>query len=183
MRLEEFLNQVQYDIFVVDDKGIRTRSIAQEEGRQFLYSPSGQALIDFVVKEEPGSANYVIWIYGLAPNGIVPSGPSDYLQIEVPIYASDGSIPVAKIPSWIKNNAGWWADGTIDDNSFVQGIQFLVKENILKIPSTSQGTSSGNEIPSWIKNNAGWWADGTIDDDAFIQGIQYLIKEGIMRVQ
>ena len=81
----------------------------------FLYSPSGQALIDFIVKEDPGTANYVIWVYGLSPTGIVPSGPSDYLQIEVPIYASDGSIPVEKIPSWIKNNAGWWADGTIDD--------------------------------------------------------------------
>ena len=23
------------------------------------------------------------------------------------------------IPSWIKNNAGWWADGQIDDSSFV----------------------------------------------------------------
>ena len=87
------------------------------------------------------------------------------------------------IPSWIKNNAGWWADGTIDDNSFVQGIQFLVKENILKIPSTAQGTGSTDEIPSWIKNNAGWWADGTIDDAAFVQGIQFLIKEGILRVQ
>ena len=179
----EFLNQVQYDIFVVDDKDIRTRSIAQEEGRQFLYSPSGQALIDFVVKEDPGTANYVIWIYGLAPNGIVPSGPSDYLQIEVPIYALDGSIPVAKIPSWIKNNAGWWADGTIDDQSFVQGIQFLIKEKIMKIPKTTQGTGgSSNEIPSWIKNNAGWWADGTIDDQSFVQGIQFLIKEGIMKV-
>ena len=87
------------------------------------------------------------------------------------------------IPSWIKNNAGWWADGTIDDNSFVQGIQFLVKENILKIPSTTQGASSGNDVPLWIKNNAGWWADGTIDDAAFVQGIQFLIKEGILRVQ
>src|SRR3970282_2125535 len=27
-----------------------------------------------------------------------------------------------EIPTWIKNNAGWWADGKIDDNSFVQGI-------------------------------------------------------------
>ena len=129
----EFLNLVQYDIFVVDDKGIRTRSIAQEEGRQFLYSPSGQAQIDFVVKEVPGTANYVIWVYGLAKTGIVPSGPSDYLQIEVPIYALDGSMPVEKIPSWIKNNAGWWAEGTIDDDSFVQGIQFLIKEGIMKI--------------------------------------------------
>ncbi len=87
-----------------------------------------------------------------------------------------------EIPSWIKNNAGWWADGTIDDDSFVQGIQFLVKEKIIKIPPTTQGQSSGNEIPSWIKNNAGWWADGTIDDDSFVQGIQFLIKEGIMKV-
>jgi len=86
------------------------------------------------------------------------------------------------IPDWIKNNAGWWADGLIDDDSFVQGIQFLVKENILKIPPTVQGTSSSSEIPDWIKNNAGWWADGLIDDDSFIQGIQFLIKEGILKI-
>ena len=42
-------------------------------------------------------------------------------------------LKTATIPSWIKNNAGWWADGTIDDNSFIQGIQFLIKEGILKI--------------------------------------------------
>ncbi len=40
-----------------------------------------------------------------------------------------------EIPSWIKNNAGWWADGQIDDNSFVQGIQWLIKEGIMKIES------------------------------------------------
>jgi len=39
----------------------------------------------------------------------------------------------AVIPDWIKNNAGWWADGIIDDNSFVQGIQFLIKEGILRV--------------------------------------------------
>ena len=38
-----------------------------------------------------------------------------------------------KIPNWIKSNAGWWADGLIDDNSFVQGIQFLIKEGLMKI--------------------------------------------------
>ena len=89
---------------------------------------------------------------------------------------------VEKVPSWIKNNAGWWADGTIDDESFVQGIQFLIKEGIMEIPATTQGTSSSNDIPSWIKNNAGWWAEGTIDDNSFVQGIQFLIKEGIMSI-
>ena len=41
----------------------------------------------------------------------------------------------AEIPSWIKNNAGWWADGSIDDDSFIQGIQFLIKEGILSVQS------------------------------------------------
>jgi len=40
---------------------------------------------------------------------------------------------ISEIPVWIKNNAGWWADGSIDDSSFVQGIQFLVQEGFMKI--------------------------------------------------
>jgi plastocyanin len=86
------------------------------------------------------------------------------------------------VPEWIKNNAGWWADGAIDDDAFVQGIQYLISNGILNIPQTKSGETSGNEIPSWIKNNAGWWADGAIDDDAFVQGIQYLISNGILQV-
>ncbi len=88
--------------------------------------------------------------------------------------------PTQEIPSWIKNNAGWWADGQIDDVAFVQGIQYLIDQGIMNIPQTESGESSGNDIPSWIKNNAGWWADGSIDDNSFVQGIQYLITNGIL---
>ena len=41
--------------------------------------------------------------------------------------------PISSIPAWIKNNAGWWADGQIDDNTFVQGIQFLIKAGIILV--------------------------------------------------
>ena len=34
------------------------------------------------------------------------------------------------IPSWIKNNAGWWADDKIDDFTFAQGVGFLIKNKI-----------------------------------------------------
>ncbi len=87
------------------------------------------------------------------------------------------------IPDWVKNNAGWWSNEQIDDNSFVQAIQYLIKEKIVKIPPTVQGSGTvENEIPSWIKNNAGWWADGQIDDETFVQGLQFLIKNKILRV-
>jgi hypothetical protein len=90
--------------------------------------------------------------------------------------------PEYVIPSWIKKNAGWWADGTITNNDFVQGIQYLIKEKIIKVPTTQSGSGSTQVIPSWIKKNAGWWADGTIGDSDFVQGIQYLIKQGIIKI-
>ena len=87
------------------------------------------------------------------------------------------------IPAWIKNNAGWWADGQIDDSSFVSGIQWLISNDVMTIPPTEQGTSYGsNVIPAWIKNNAGWWADDKISEVEFISAIQFLIKNGIIMI-
>jgi len=86
------------------------------------------------------------------------------------------------IPGWIKNNAGWWADGQIDDSSFVSGLQWLISNNVMIIPPTEQGTGSDDVIPGWIKNNAGWWADGQIDDSSFVSGLQWLISNGIMKI-
>jgi len=85
------------------------------------------------------------------------------------------------IPDWIKNNAGWWATDQIDDSAFVQGIQYLIKEGIMIIPSTETSESKGSQVvPAWIKNNAGWWATDQIDDSAFLKGIQYLVQNGII---
>ena len=88
--------------------------------------------------------------------------------------------PEIVIPSWIKNNAGWWASDQITDSDFVLGLQWLITEGIMSIPPTEQGAASDNVIPSWIKNNAEWWADGLIDNFAFVTGLQWLITEGIM---
>ena len=86
------------------------------------------------------------------------------------------------IPNWVKNNAGWWADGQIPDSAFVQGIQFLIKEGIIVVPATESETQDGSNIPEWIKTNAGWWADGQIDDRTFANGIEFLINVGIIVV-
>ena len=39
---------------------------------------------------------------------------------KIPITQQGDSAGSNEIPVWIKNNAGWWADGSIDDSSFVQ---------------------------------------------------------------
>ena len=88
---------------------------------------------------------------------------------------------VEKVPVWIKNNAGWWANGDIDDDSFIQGIQFLIKEKILEI-NESTSSEKSDTIPPWVKNNAGWWAAGDITESDFLSGITHLVKTGIISV-
>ena len=42
------------------------------------------------------------------------------------------------IPTWIKSNAEWWAEDTIDDATFLQGIEYLVENNIINVSSESK---------------------------------------------
>ena len=49
---------------------------------------------------------------------------------------SSESEAAAEIPDWIKNNAGWWADGLITDTDFVSGIQWLITNGIMKISAS-----------------------------------------------
>ena len=89
-----------------------------------------------------------------------------------------------EIPDWVKNNAGWWAEGIISESEFLSGIEFLVKDGIIVVPQTevSDGNANEESVPDWVKNNAGWWAEGTISDGEFVNGIQYLIKTGLISV-
>jgi len=89
-----------------------------------------------------------------------------------------------KIPQWIKTNAGWWASNQIADNDFVKGIEYLIKEEILKVPQTTQEESEteSQQIPSWLRKNAGWWSEGAISNEEFVKGIQYLIQKNIVKI-
>ena len=47
------------------------------------------------------------------------------------------SIPAGKtgisLPEWTKTNAGWWADGLISDDDYVIGLEWMIKNGIIRI--------------------------------------------------
>ena len=187
----EILDKVHYDIWVVDEEGNKLRSYAEDLGEDNLFNGFGQAHFLLPIEEKAGIVRYSIFVYGTGPEQEEPDESiRGFAIVEIEIYENPllkklnaDVISDSKIPDWIKNNAGWWADGQIDDKAFVQGIQYLIKEKIMQIPFTSQSSiSENNAIPTWIKNNAGWWADGQISESDFINGIKYLIELGIIRV-
>ena len=91
----------------------------------------------------------------------------------------------ASIPSWIKNNAKWWSNGSVSDREFVTSIGYLVQQKIIStsVATNTDGTILVNDnlnIPTWVKNNAKWWSDGTIADTDFTSGIEYMINQNII---
>jgi len=89
----------------------------------------------------------------------------------------------SSIPSWIRTTAGWWSASQISDEEFTKGLEYLIQNNIVKVPETSTSNSNGSDqIPSWLQKNAGWWSQGLLSDDEFVKGIQYLLNNGIIRV-
>lgn len=102
-------------------------------------------------------------------------GKTIYQVLQVP--------PPVQIPSWIKENASWWSAEKIDDDTFIQGIEFMIKQKIIiirNLPPTQASTEES--IPEWVRKNAEWWSSGKITEDDFVNAIEYLIEHGIIRV-
>ncbi len=102
---------------------------------------------------------------------------------DISIYNILGYEDPVSMPTWIRNNAEWWATGEISDSAFVTGIEFLLENNIIMISNISpSGNVSGDEIPAWIRNNAHWWSQDLISDDEFVNSLKFLIQERIIMI-
>ena len=137
----EFVDEVHYDIWVVDENGNRIRSYAEDIGRADLFNGFGQVHLLLPIEEQAGIVRYAIFVHGTGSQYAVPSpelGGYAIVEIEIgdnPLVEEldENTVVSSDIPEWVKNNAGWWAAGQIGDDSFVQGVQYLIEEGIMKV--------------------------------------------------
>ena len=76
----------------------------------------------------------------------------------------------------------YWCNGNIEDTEFVNTVQYLIKNDIIKLQNERIDALGTNEVPEWVKNNACWWSEDKIPDIDFIFGIEYLVNIGTIRV-
>jgi len=154
-----------------------------------IISPSGNLITKLSTFKTSAGEFSTLWII---PNGIEKGtyeievrDATQFAQttLSLGLPQTTEPAPEAKIPEWVKNNAGWWADGLIADADFIEGIQYLIQNDIMKIAGTVETVSEGyEEIPAWVRNNAGWWANGLISENDFVSGITWLVEHGIIQV-
>ena len=56
------------------------------------------------------------------------------------IVNSDDAYHAPEIPNWFKNNAEFWAQNQIDDETFVVGIKYLIEKKIIHIPNLQKSS-------------------------------------------
>jgi hypothetical protein len=121
----EILDQIHYDIWVVDEADNKLRSYAEEIGEDNLYNEFGRVHHLVPIKENAGLVRYAIFVHGTGPESEEPNvSMSGFTIVEIeidenPLLEKQSENVSSKIPEWIKSNAGWWATGEIDDATFV----------------------------------------------------------------
>ena len=82
----------------------------------------------------------------------------------ISVFAQSNS----NVPEWIKNNAGWWADGTLDDDSFLNGMKYLIENDIIQIETTESFIDQGDFILVQSPSNS-----NIINKEIFVDSSNY----------
>ena len=104
---------LRISIFSSSSGFISTEKTSVNEDTTFFYT--------LLLNEKFADGKYVVKAQYGNSKAIVEK-ISFIIDSSKPVSLEQQSSVEAEIPDWIKSNAGWWAEGNIDDNSFIQGI-------------------------------------------------------------
>ena len=147
----------------------------EERKSLLLQRPISQEYTEFPspFPIESGSPAWLVGTYGLE---FEYSGAKSSTQFTLEDTGKIG------LPFWIKDLAKMWVTDRISGKEFSVAIEYMINNEIIKIPYTESDDVSATTIPGWVKNNAGWWAVGAINDTEFTLALEYLVKTGIITV-
>ena len=180
-------------LFDVTDIFLKNRSVATNydfsitQGDRIIFEQSG---ISSDAKDKHNIVEFFVPndISGIISLNFKNLDGNDLAKSTVPIVVdrtittTDATGDALSLPEWIKNNALRWSQNQINDAAFIEGIKYLIQNNIISVPQTQQQSLGSQEIPSWFKINAEWWATGLISDKAFVNSLQYLVNRDIIPV-
>lgn len=101
----------------------------------------------------------------------------DDIDVEARLFSG------TSIPNWYKTTVSWWTEDKITRSDFLQSIEYLMEEKIIRVPQiNSDRTSDEKNIPFEFKNNAKLWVQDKISDKEFVNEIEILIQQGVIKL-
>ena len=118
-------------LLVYDDLSKTTKSI--EEAKTVIH------MIHWMITEGQKHSESLLYvplsdvIVEIGKQGLAKVKYGDEVLFDYSGSSMDSQSASYEIPSWIKNNAGWWAEGLISDEEYINALQYLIREGILKV--------------------------------------------------
>ena len=87
------------------------------------------------------------------------------------------------VPEWVKDSTNWWTLTKISDQDFLNSLEYMIENNIIKIPE-NKVFENENELKmmSWIRNNFSMWSQNESSDDEFFKNTQWLIDNKLINI-
>ena len=106
-------------------------------GYKIIQSVTGSNSFTTITKSDTSTNTIVTGLTNDASyNFKVSAVNSEGIGIEsnsVSAIPKSPTAPKYVIPQWIKTNAGWWSQGLISDAEYIQAIEYMINQRIMKI--------------------------------------------------
>ena len=125
------------------------------------------------------------------PNSTVIKNYKKFIEniiIKYPYTPTDKPIDYKKqdignIPDWVKDTTNWWTLTKISDQDFLNSLEYMIENNIIKIPENIVFENEKElKMISWIRNNLSIWSQNASSDDEFFKSTQWLIKNKLINI-
>ena len=89
-----------------------------------------------------------------------------------------------QVPAWVRDEAGQWSLGQIDDGRFLDNLAYLAGGGVIDAGRAGPAGAAGPgpSAPEWVKDSAAWWSQGLVSDREFVSAAEYLISIGAIRI-
>jgi len=87
-----------------------------------------------------------------------------------------------EVPIWVKNTVSWWGIEKITDDDFLSILEYLIKNDIIKIPKESSFENTKElKMLSGVKGNLNAWSQGEIPNEEFFKNMNWLIENKFIK--
>jgi tetratricopeptide (TPR) repeat protein len=132
--------------------------------------------LEKALKEEPD--NKIIKNY----KKIIDDINIKYRFVSTEKTVADTSKNNGKVPHWVKNIVNWWGIGKTTDQNFLNTLEYLIKNDIIKIPKESVFEKTKElKMLSWVRGNLNIWSQGEVPNLQFFKNMNWLIENKFIK--
>jgi len=111
----------------------------------------------------------------------------DDINIKYRFTPTEKTLPITiknngEVPTWVKSTVSLWGVEKITDKDFLNILQYLIKNDIIKIPKENVFENTKElKMLSWVRGNLNTWSQDEVPNSEFFKNMNWLIENKFIK--